>query len=139
MIKEESKISFTQDILKEVSNDLNIPEEKVKIVYNSMISYLEFLTTKTDTVSIFIPSLGTMYVKLGYILRRIQELSRKKGDKNYLEIFKAKKNKIDAYLKELIDNKYPKKSRHSQKSTIALFSYTDGKSIDEIEEIQNSK
>ena len=98
MIKEESKISFTQDILKEVSNDLNIPEEKVKIVYNSMISYLEFLTTKTDTVSIFIPSLGTMYVKLGYILRRIQELSRKKGDKNYLEIFKAKKNKIDAYF-----------------------------------------
>ena len=56
-----NKISFTQDVLKKVSDDNNIPLELVKYSFDIMLENLNDLVRNTDASSIFVPEIGTLY------------------------------------------------------------------------------
>lgn len=135
-----AKISFTKDIIQEVSKELGIKEGKVWSVYKSMMIYLDYLANKTLAVSIFIPHLGTLHVKIGHVFKKLQQLNSKKvKNEKMIDVYEEKKRLLDNHIQGLVDKEYKRKSRHCQKSRIAMFGFTDGKSIEEIEDIQNSK
>lgn len=136
MKKEETKIAFTNDIIKEVAKELDISNEKVSEVYNAMIGYLKHLIDNTDAVAIFIPHIGTLHIKIWFLYEKLKKLS-KKPEK--LKIFQSKKAILDKHIQEHIDNSYKGKSRHIEKNTINRLPYNSGKTLSEIEEIQNNK
>lgn len=136
MIREESKIAFTNDIIKEAAKELDMSTEKVQEVYTAMITYLKYLTDETDAVAIFIPHIGTLHLKLWYLFDRLKKYNK---DPEKLSIYKQKKKNIDVHLQEHIDNSYTGKSRHLERNKIDRMLYNGGKSLPEIEKIQNSK
>lgn len=136
MKQEKSKIAFTNDIIKEAAKELDISTDKVREVYDAMMTYLKFLTDKTDAVAIFIPHLGTLHVKVWFIYDRLKAFA-KKPEK--LELFKKKKEILDKHLQSHFENSYKGVSRHIGKNSINRLPYNAGKTLEEIEEIQNSK
>ena len=136
MIREESKIAFTNDIIKEAAKELDMSTEKVQEVYTAMMTYLKYLTDETDAVAIFIPHIGTLHLKLWYLFDRLKQY-RKNPEK--LSIYRQKKKNIDVHLQEHIDKSYTGKSRHLERNKIDRMLYNGGKNLPEIEKIQNSK
>lgn len=139
MLNKDSKISFTNDIISEAARELNISESKVRSVYDTQIMYLKYLTDKTDAVAIYIPFIGTLHVKVGYLFKQIDKYSKKESDKDKLSIFQSKKNIIDSHLQEHIKNSYKGTSRHLEKNKINRYVYNAGKTMQEIQDIQNSR
>lgn len=139
MKKEEPKISFTRDIIKQASKELDMPESKVRAVYDSQIKYLKHLTDNTDAVAIFIPFIGTLHVKVWFLFQQIKKYSKKTSDKLKLDIFKSKKDIVDTHIQEYIVNSHIGKTKHLEKNKINRFIYNGGKTMDEIEEIQNAR
>ena len=139
MQKKDSKISFTSDIIKEVAKQLNLPETKIKAVYETQIMYLKHLVNNTDAVAIFIPFIGTLHTKVWYLFRQIEKYSKTPLDSLKLDIFLSKKKIIDSHIQSHIQNNYKGKSRHLEKNKINRFIYNGGKNMEEIEEFQNKR
>ena len=138
MSDNESKITFTKDVIKQVSKELNIDEKKLAEVYDSMMSYLHYLINETDSVAIFIKNLGTLHVKVGYIYERIKQYKYSKNE-NKLKIFNKKIEILNDFFKNYYDNKFRVKPRHLDKFKINSLFYNNGKSVSEIEEFQNEE
>ena len=138
MSDNESKITFTKDVIKQVSKELNIEKKKIAEVYDSMMSYLHYLINETDSVAIFIKNLGTLHVKVGYIYERIKQYKYSKNE-NKLKIFNKKIEILNDFFKNYYDNKFRVKPRHLDKFKINSLFYNNGKSISEIEEFQNEE
>jgi len=131
-----SKIAFTEDILLQASTNLSVDKKIVEDVYSSIVAYIHHLSTNTDTVAIFVPNLGTMYMKASYISKMIEKYKGKNLSK--YEIYKNKIKNISNHANAYIsDSKFHKKSRHFDKNKLNNYYYNNGKSITEIEEFQN--
>ena len=51
-----------KEILKEVSNELNIPYKDVLKTFNIWLDYIEYITKKTEECTIFFPNIGRAYL-----------------------------------------------------------------------------
>lgn len=80
-----------KEILKEVSNELNIPYKDVLKTFNIWLDYIEYITKKTDECTIFFPNIGRAYVS---------KVRLQSADKNTKDLYKSRLEKI-----ENIDNK----------------------------------
>lgn len=135
---EKGDICFTNEIIKEVSKKLNISEKKVEYVYKEIVSYLKYLILKTDAVAIYIPYLGTLHIKLGSVIERLSSKGGLSEDNKI--IWDLKKDNIEKHLDYLSENGgHVRKSRHLQKNRVNLKHYNCGKSLYEIQEIQNNR
>lgn len=139
MIKQDSQIAFTSDIIEQVSKELKITKEKVEGVYYAMMKYLKYLALETNAVAIFIPSIGTFHIKMKHIIDKIKKLDGVSDKIKQLEIFKSKKSIIDSYVEKVKESPKYVNLRHFEYSMINKIVYNNGKTIEEIEEIQNSK
>ncbi len=128
-----SEISFTNEVLTEVSKRLKMEPKEVKKVYNSLISYLRYLVYETDCTSIFLKHIGTLYFPYREVMRR---LKRTVISDKYKELLEKKANKIYNHAGSL---EYVSKSRHLMKPKLKNKHYSNGKSLEEIEYIQNEK
>lgn len=137
-MKKEQEIVFTNDIIKKVAKDLEISESKVKAVYDTLFLYLKYLVDFTDAVAIFIPYIGTLYMKVSFLFKKIELYKSDEKYKDKLEIFLKKKVILDEHIQSTIENKQSK-SRHLSRNNIDKFRYNAGKTIQEIEEIQNNR
>lgn len=139
MKDKETKISFTRDIIKEVASELNIDIGKVQSVYDTQIMYLRHLINNTDAVAIFIPFIGTLHIKLWFIFRQIRRFSKKEEDKPKLDLYLRKKERVGELIETHIEEKYNGRARHLERNSITRYAYNCGKSMEEIEEIQNNR
>lgn len=130
-------ISFTSDILQEVSKENDIPIEIVKYSFDICLKNLENLVKNTDTTSIFIPFIGTMYVNYEN-LKLFKKGSDRRGKNT--DIIQSKIEKIEEYTKNV--NKIKRNyfvNRHLQKKFLNNKYFSKGLGVDEIEKIQNNE
>lgn len=130
-------ISFTSDILQEVSKENDIPIEIVKYSFDICLKNLENLVKNTDTTSIFIPFIGTMYVN--YENLKLFKKGSDRRNKN-TDIIQSKIEKIEEYTKNV--NKIKRNyfvNRHLQKKFLNNKYFSKGLSVVEIEKIQNNE
>ena len=130
-------ISFTSDILQEVSKENDIPIEIVKYSFDMCLKNLENLVKNTDTTSIFIPFIGTMYVNYEN-LKLFKKGSDRRGKNT--DIIQSKIEKIEEYTKNV--NKIKRNyfvNRHLQKKFLNNKYFSKGLGVDEIEKIQNNE
>lgn len=139
MIRQDSKIAFTTDVVDQVAKELKISKEKVEHVYEAMMKYLKYLTLETNVVAIFIPSLGTLHIKMKHILDRIKFFKDKPDKQQQLSIFESKKERINKYVEKIKDHPKFVTLRHFEYSLVNKIFYNNGKTIEEIEKFQNSK
>lgn len=135
MKNQESKIAFTNDIIREVAKELGISESKVKSVYRIQIMYLRYIVNETKAVAIFIPFIGTLYVRASHLFRKIRSLT---NNIKKLNLYKEKKELVDLHIQTTIQEKTGK-SRHLEKASINRKRYNAGKDMKEIENIQNNR
>lgn len=138
-MKGRSKIVFTEDILKKVSQDKNIDIEKVRALYKIMIDFLIHLKNKTNAVSIKIPFIGTLYIKQKFVHQMCRKYSHKESDKEKLEIYKSKLDILQRFTDDLCKNERYIINRHLGKSKLYTKYYNKDMSIVELEEFQNNQ
>lgn len=130
-------ISFTSDILQEVSKENNIPIEIVKYSFDICLKNLENLVKNSNTTSVFIPFIGTMYVN--YENLKLFKKGSDRRNKN-TDIIQSKIEKIEEYTKNV--NKIKRNyfvNRHLQKKFLNNKYFSKGLSVVEIEKIQNNE
>ena len=130
-------ISFTSDILQEVSKENNIPMEIVKYSFDICLKNLENLVKNSNTTSVFIPFIGTMYVN--YENLKLFKKGSDRRNKN-TDIIQFKIEKIEEYTKNV--NKIKRNyfvNRHLQKKFLNNKYFSKGLSVVEIEKIQNNE
>ena len=130
-------ISFTSDILNEVSKENNIPMEIVKYSFDICLKNLENLVKNSNTTSVFIPFIGTMYVN--YENLKLFKKGSDRRNKN-TDIIQFKIEKIEEYTKNV--NKIKRNyfvNRHLQKKFLNNKYFSKGLSVVEIEKIQNNE
>ena len=130
-------ISFTSDILQEVSKENNIPMEIVKYSFDICLKNLENLVKNSNTTSVFIPFIGTMYVN--YENLKLFKKGSGRRNKN-TDIIQSKIEKIEEYTKNV--NKIKRNyfvNRHLQKKFLNNKYFSKGLSVVEIEKIQNNE
>ena len=130
-------ISFTSDILQEVSKENNIPMEIVKYSFDICLKNLENLVKNSNTTSVFIPFIGTMYVN--YENLKLFKKGSDRRNKNS-DIIQSKIEKIEEYTKNV--NKIKRNyfvNRHLQKKFLNNKYFSKGLSIIEIENLQNNE
>lgn len=142
--KEESNILFTEDILQQAADELGISYKKVEIVYNVLIKHIRHLVSFTNTVSIFIPHIGTMYTKVGTIYGQIKKhkiIQKKNPDspdsKKRLIAWEKKKKLMDKYLSK--NRMSLTKCYHLKPTKFNMSRFNGGKTLDEIEAFQNKR
>ena len=130
-------ISFTSDILQEVSKENNIPMEIVKYSFDICLKNLENLVKNSNTTSVFIPFIGTMYVN--YENLKLFKKGSDRRNKN-TDIIQSKIEKIEEYTKNV--NKIKRNyfvNRHLQKKFLNNKYFSKCLSVVEIEKIQNNE
>lgn len=127
-------ISFTADILKSVADQNNIPLDLVKYSFDIMLRNLEDLIKNTDTTSIFIPELGTLYANYER-LKVIEKGMIRKGED--CSKIKSKIKKIEQFIEESKNNNNYRINRHLQRKFLKNNFFTKGLSLEKIEEKQN--
>lgn len=139
MNSKDSKIAFTHDIIEKVSSELNISKTKVEYVYYTMMKYMRYLTLQTDAVAIFIPSIGTLHLKMKHLKDRIKFFKKDETKDKELKIFESKLSRIKKYVDELSKVEGYTDLRHYEYNLLHKIFYNNGKTIEEIEVIQNKK
>lgn len=133
------EIVFTDDILQEVSKENGWEYDKVRGVYDTTISYIHHLANKTDCLSIFIPKLGTLYLKYYNLKKELERLKTSKRLKERYKVYLSKKRAFDNYVKTALEHLLIRDIVHFGNHLINKYYYTDGKKIREIEEFQNNR
>ena len=134
MNNETRAITFTADILKSVSIKNRIPIELVKYSFDIMLRNLEDLVKNSDTTSIFIPEIGTMYANYQRLLVIEKGMKKKNEDTSIVE---SKIKKIDDFTKKLEEKDNYKVNRHMQRKFLNNNFFTKGLKLEKIEELQN--
>lgn len=128
----------TQDILKEVSEELGISKTKVSLVYDSILSHLRDLVNKTNATCINLPYVGLLHVKVGHIRRKLNK-AKSYGNKNRVDILQSKLDKIEKFVQKVNEeNEGFILNRHYQKERINRKYFNRGKLFEELEEFQNN-
>lgn len=132
-------ITYTRDILKEVACKHNIDIEVVKYIYESYVTGLRKIANYTDAGGIEIPYIGTMYINYNFL---VNEIALMKDDPKHdvlkLKALEQKQEILAKAIKEY-PNKNAKSTRllHTKKGRLGIDTFTNGKTLTEIEEIQN--
>lgn len=138
----DSDIMLTKELINKTARELGVHKKVVSYLYDFMVEYIHKQTNATDCCSFFLPHLGTMYVKADFIDDFIQD-KIKDLEKNPNNIA-AKKSKI-AYehkkraLKFYVQNsgRPLSSSFHHRRENIKKWYFNKGKSIEEMQDIQN--
>lgn len=113
-----SEIGVKEDILKRLSEKYNEPISKISKIFDFAIDDISEQVQKKNCYSVYLPSLGTLYVKYP-LIKKVNSLSR-----NYIK---------KMFLKE----SFKKGLFHYTALKIRTKYYTKGKSIKELQEFQN--
>lgn len=136
----ERTITLPGSLYKQVAEEFGIDERAVKYMYDSYISEIIDIANYTDATSIRLPHIGVLYVNKKFVESEIAYLTKSGTDDKKLEAYKAKKEIIDKEIRDY-GNKPALKKRclHVKRARIANPYFTSGKTLKEIEDIQNAR
>lgn len=142
-MKQKSKIVFTEEILKEVSKNLDMDLEVVRGVYTSITDYLEYLVKYTDTVSIKLPMIGVIYINFRNVHIALNTHKKRGSKEEIIKAYEGKLKKLKEFVGQ-IDKKYKDTGEYTQiyhRFNPMYFEdyFTKGKTLEEIEELQNNR
>lgn len=131
------EISTNKDIIIKVAASTGATEKQVEYILNFMIKYIHSVMKDPLVLSIKLPYIGYMYLKIGFLKAfrykevyiKSKELYIKKG-----QLFSLKRQNE---LTKLMVTKCER--RHAKKSVISDYSYVGRMSTEEIENYQNTK
>jgi hypothetical protein len=127
----------TKDILTKVSDDLGVSYEKVEVVYKIMVTYAISLTKREGIIAIRFPYIGVMYVKRGFLLRKLSSI--KSGRYSEKDNGARTIKKIEDKLKCIDEAIQEKGYIYSAKRSISNnYFYHRGASLEERENKQNN-
>lgn len=135
----ETNLTLPNEIYRRVANELGLTERQVKYVYDSYIAELTEIANYTDATSIRLPHIGVMYINKKFVESEIKYLENSGKDPEKLKAFKKKKKVLDIEIKDY-GNKASLKQRclHLKRPRLANTHFTAGKTLSEIEDIQNA-
>lgn len=127
----------TKDILTDVSIIKGLPYETVELIYKTMINYAIMNSKKEDVICITFPFLGPMYVKKGFLLKKLSAI--KKGKYSEKDNGKRTISKIENKIK-LIDQISEKEGfiYNTKRSILNNYAVTQKSSLEERENKQNN-
>lgn len=132
-------VSNREDIINEVVKRTGVSKEKTAFIFDFIFNYIRKLTKRRDVLTIFIPNLGRLYQKYGYLKREEAIL----GNKDELSRSEAIRLSISRdKLKFLKENSEPGTSKlknHFTKEKIKNNYLTNNKSREELEIFQNEE
>lgn len=135
----ETELTLPNEIYRRVANELGLTERQVKYVYDSYIAELTEIANYTDATSIRLPHIGVMYINKKFVESEIMYLENSGKDPEKLKAFKKKKKVLDKEIRDY-GNKASLKQRclHLKRPRLANTYFTAGKTLSEIEDIQNA-
>ena len=141
-------IISSAEIIKKVAKDLGYSEMQVESVYDSIVAYIKKLVIEKDTVAIRLPYIGVLYATVqGLIRKDVRFRARSINHTSYYEkhnkdihtVVQSKLKRIYDYIDAHKGEKGYHDNKHFKKLKITLKYFNGGKSIKEIEAIQNEK
>ncbi len=133
-------IVFGADIIKNVAKELGISEKKVKHVFDFLFLHIRKETRKPDTYSVKLPKVGRLYMmtelyKKTLIDRDKKDTVSKKARVNH----KKEIEKLENFEKMFQEESKGKFLRtiHKKGANIRNFFFNKGKTLEELEIIQN--
>lgn len=133
------KVSNQEDIINEVVKRTGVEKEKITFIFNFLFRYIKKLTKRRDVLTIFIPHLGRLYLKHGYLRREESKLG-KKEELSREEAIRLSRSKDK--LKLLEENSEPGTSKlknHYTKPKLKNTYLTTRKTLEELEQFQNEE
>lgn len=132
-----SNIAYSKDIIKQVSENMDMDYKTVKNVFDSIFSYANHLMKEEETTTIYLSQLGYVYAYRG-ILRYKGKFAEKRIEK-YGEDPSSRKsiNKIKFLDKEL--EKVKGFSKHKTIPVLRSKKLTKNMSFEELENFQNNE
>lgn len=126
------KITYTRDILQEVAIEQGKDLRVIEKVYKNQMNYLKHLVQEGDKMSIFIPSIGTLYQTIAGLK---SDMKRRPDNVN----LKKRKEDLDSLTKGIRETVGYTFIRHYQKELHLKKYFSDGKKWEEIERLQNEE
>ena len=115
------------DILREVAEEEKYDLKTLRIIWKSLLDHTRFLTKRSDECTLKFPHLGTAHVKNKYLAGQKQN---KFTEKKFRRIREEIQHNIDHKQKPCLHRLSPK---------IFRFHYNKGKTVRQMEEIQNAR
>lgn len=138
--KMKSDIVFSSDIISSVSRKLNIPEKKVKHVFDFIFWFIKRKAREPDVFSFNLPHIGRLYLST----ERLKKASIDKEIKDHVSKkqrvgHRNSKSKVEAFEKMFAEKSGGKYLRTVHKKSLNLNNYffTKGLSLKELEISQN--
>lgn len=143
-MKNETNITFTEDILEEVAKEFGLPYKEVQNIYNAEIKYIKHLMDQDDTYALTIPYIGVMHLNAGMLRKSIarQERYKAKGyniDEEKYQRNKKKLEKILEFREERRNSGAKGSTTHMKKLIYKMLRVKFGKNWEEIEDIQKKE
>lgn len=134
---------YTKDkIVRDVSDRLSIPKEKVEYVIDFLIVYVEKISKARHIVGIIFPFLGTMYLKTTQIKKEIGKLESHKKKRKLTRIESINLSKLKTKLDSVQKDYKPGQSKnknHYRKNKLKNKYLTEGRTLEELEIWQNEE
>lgn len=129
-------IAYSSDIIRESAEELGISEEKVKHVFEFFIFYVKSLMRMPNIFSIYLPELGQIYLNSAYFKHVIGYTEqRKEISESQQEALNKAKERLET-LDSLLESGY---SPHKKRMKFRNMYFTKGKTVKELEELQNKE
>lgn len=144
MKNNETNITFTEDIIKEVAKEFGVTYREAMAIYDTEIKYIKHLMKQDDTFALKIPYIGIMHVNRGMLYKSIltQERYKNSGydiDEEKYERNKLKLERVQEFQKERKESDAKGKTTHAKKVIFSMLRKRFGKTWEEIEEIQKKE
>lgn len=139
-------IATTTTVIAAVASNLNIPEDRVRNVYYSLMAYIKYLVDFTDATNISIPHVGKLHLKLNSIPLLRKKLNLSKNNKVVIkENMELREKMLDEKERILYEHiaefrksgKYILRNRHAQRDKLKNRYFTEGRSLKFIQKKQN--
>lgn len=133
------EVSNREEIIREVVKRTGVERDKIEFIFDFTFSFIKKLTKKRHVLTIFLPHLGRLYQKNGY-LRREEAILSSKEELTRGEAIRLSRAKDKIKLLEETGEPGTSKNKyHYTLEKIKNRHLTNGKTIEELELFQNGK
>ena len=133
----DDSILFTREILERVADEFDYSYETIEIIYQSYLASLKKIANFTDAVTIRLPYIGKLYMNKFYVDSELKVMATE--GKQDTKRYKAFLEKQRIFELELQEHRRGQKILHLKKGRLKVDNFSKGKTLQQIEEIQNNR
>jgi hypothetical protein len=133
----EKEITTNKDIVKKVAERTGATEKQVEYILTFITKYIHSVMKDPLVLSIKLPYIGYMYLKVGFLKAFRYKDVYSTSKELYIKKARLFAIKRQNYITKIMITKCER--RHAKKSVVSDYSYVGRKSVEEIENYQNTK